>query len=184
MIHKLTMPLTDAQIASITIKDTVLLSGVIYTGRDAAHKRLVDLLDKNKPLPFDIKNQGIYYTGPCPATASMPIGSCGPTTSYRMDAFTPRLLDEGLKVMIGKGVRSQEVIESMIKNNAVYLAATGGAGALISNCVVKSCIVAFDDLLSEAVRQLHVVDMPLICTIDSKGNSLYKRFHEAKPQLS
>jgi fumarate hydratase subunit beta len=174
MIHKLTMPLTARQIDNINIKDTVLLSGVIYTGRDAAHKRLIELLDKGEKTPFDLINQGIYYTGPCPAKGDMAIGSCGPTTSYRMDAFTPRLLDEGLKVMIGKGSRSREVIESMKKNRAVYLAATGGAGALLADCVVKARIIAFDDLLSEAIRELHIVDMPLICTIDSRGNSLYR----------
>jgi len=168
------MPLTQEQISKINIMDTVLLSGIIYTGRDAAHKRLIELLDRGEKLPFDLDNQGIYYTGPCPAKDGMPIGSCGPTTSYRMDAFTPRLLDEGLKVMIGKGNRSSEVIESMKKNSAVYLAATGGAGALLSSCVYKSKVIAFGDLLSEAIREIHVVDMPLICAIDSKGNSLYR----------
>lgn len=174
MIHKLTMPLTKAQINKIKIKDTVLLSGIIYTGRDAAHKRLIKLLDKGMKLPFDLANQGIYYTGPCPAKDGMSIGSCGPTTSYRMDAFTPRLLDEGLKVMIGKGNRNKKVIEGMKKNTAIYLAATGGAGALLSNCVVESKVIAFDDLLSEAIRELYIVDMPLICAIDCKGNSLYR----------
>jgi len=174
MIHKLTMPLTTEQINNINIKDTVLLSGTIYTGRDAAHKRLIELLDKGRKLPFDLDNEGIYYTGPCPAKEKMAIGSCGPTTSYRMDAFTPRLLDEGLKVMIGKGSRNNAVIESMKKNNAIYLAATGGAGALLASCVVKSKVIAFEDLLSEAIRELHIVDMPLICAIDSKGNSLYR----------
>ena len=114
------MPLTQEQIKKINIKDTVLLSGIIYTGRDAAHKRLVEMLDSGQQLPFDFVNQGIYYTGPCPAKDNMPIGSCGPTTSYRMDAFTPRLLDEGLKVMIGKGNRSKEVIDSMKKNKAIF----------------------------------------------------------------
>lgn len=174
MIHKLTMPLTDYQINNIKIKDTVLLSGIIYTGRDAAHKRLVEMLDKEQGLTFDLNNQAIYYTGPCPAKNNMPIGSCGPTTSYRMDAFTPRLLDEGLKVMIGKGNRNIEVVKSMQENNAIYLAAAGGAGALLASCVVESEIIAFGDLLSEAIRKLHIVDMPLICAIDSKGNSLYR----------
>lgn len=173
MIHILTMHLTQEQIEKINIKDTVLLSGIIYTGRDAAHKRLVEMLDSGQQLPFDLVNQGIYYTGPCPAKDNMPIGSCGPTTSYRMDAFTPRLLDEGLKIMIGKGNRSKEVIDSMKKNKAIYLSATGGAGALLASCVVKSKVIAFEDLLSEAIRELHIVDMPLICAIDSKGNSLY-----------
>ncbi len=174
MIHNLEMPLTNKQISSINIKDTVYLSGIIYTARDAAHKRIIKLLEEGKKLPFDIQNQGIYYTGPCPAKGNMPIGSCGPTTSYRMDSFTPALLDAGLKVMIGKGPRNLEVIEAIKNNNAVYFAATGGAGALIANCVVESEVVAFDDLLSEAVRKLYVKNMPLICTIDSNGNSLYR----------
>jgi len=174
MIHRLKTPITDEQIKSIKIKDTVLLSGRLYTARDAAHKKLIALLDSGKELPFDIKGQGIYYTGPCPPKDGMPIGSCGPTTSGRMDAYTPRLLDMGLKVMIGKGTRSNDVIESMKKNNAVYLAATGGAGALIANCVTKSTIIAFEELLSEAVTEIEVVNMPLICTIDSDGSSLYK----------
>ncbi len=175
MTHYLTMPLTDEQIKKIKIQDTVYLSGKIYTGRDAAHKRLVNMLESGKTLPFDINGQGIYYTGPCPAKGGMAIGSCGPTTSYRMDAFTPALLDAGLKVMIGKGDRSNAVIESMKKNTAVYLAATGGAGALLANCVIKSRIIAFDDLLSEAVREIEVVKMPLMCTIDTYGNSMYKQ---------
>ncbi|MBN2879571.1 MAG: Fe-S-containing hydro-lyase [Clostridia bacterium] len=174
MIHRLKMPLTDEQIRSIKIKDTVLLSGRLYTARDAAHKKLIALLDSKQELPFDIKGQGIYYTGPCPPKDGMPIGSCGPTTSGRMDAYTPRLLDIGLKVMIGKGTRSKDVIESMRKNSAVYLAATGGAGALIANCVINSRIIAFEELLSEAITEIEVVNMPLICTIDSDGNSLYK----------
>jgi len=174
MIHKLTMPIKENDIKSINIKDTVFLSGKIYTGRDAAHRRLIELLNACKELPFDIKNQAMYYTGPCPAKGDMPIGSCGPTTSYRMDAFTPQLLDAGLKVMIGKGNRNKEVVESMKQNNAIYLAATGGAGALLANCVVNSKVIAFDDLLSEAIRELEIVDMPLICAIDSRGNSLYR----------
>ena len=174
MIHKLIMPLTDEQIKNIKITDTVLLSGIIYTGRDAAHKRMIDLMNKNEKLPFDIKNQGIYYTGPCPAKGDMSIGSCGPTTSYRMDASTPQLLDKGLKVMIGKGSRSEDVKKSMVKNGAVYLAATGGAGALLAGCVISAKIIAFEDLLSEAIRELHIKDMPLICAIDSQGNSLYR----------
>ncbi|MEX1377798.1 MAG: Fe-S-containing hydro-lyase [Eubacteriales bacterium] len=174
MIHKLNMPITDEQISAIGIKDSVLLSGRIYTGRDAAHKRMIEMLNRGEKLPFDINGQVIYYTGPCPAKDGMPIGSCGPTTSYRMDDYTPQLLDIGLKVMIGKGSRSDDVVKSMVKNNAIYLAATGGAGALLANCVRSSKVIAFDDLLSEAIRELIVVDMPLICAIDSKGNSLYR----------
>ena len=174
MIHKLTMPLADDDINSINIKDTVLLSGKIYTGRDAAHKRMIEMLDNGEKLPFDIQGQAIYYTGPCPEKDGMPIGSCGPTTSYRMDAYTPRLLNIGLKVMIGKGNRSEKVVQAMVENNAIYLAATGGAGALLASCVKSAKVIAFDDLLSEAVRELIVLDMPLICAIDSKGNSLFK----------
>lgn len=174
MIHKLTMPLTDDEINLIGIKDTVLLSGKIYTGRDAAHKRMIEMLDNGEKLPFDIQGQAIYYTGPCPEKGGMPIGSCGPTTSYRMDAYTPRLLNIGLKVMIGKGNRSEKVVQAMVENNAIYLAATGGAGALLASCVKSAKVIAFDDLLSEAIRELIVMDMPLICAIDSKGNSLFK----------
>jgi len=175
MIHHLRMPLNKDQIQSINIKDTVYLTGKLYTGRDAAHKRMCELIKSGKELPFDIKGQGIYYTGPCPAKGGMAIGSCGPTTSYRMDSFTFELLDAGLKVMIGKGDRSQKLIEYMKKSGAVYLAATGGAGALLAGCVTKSKVIAFDDLLSEAVREIEVNEMPLICTIDSKGNSLYRQ---------
>ena len=175
MIQYLSMPLTDEMIKNIKVQDTVYLSGKIYTGRDAAHKRLVKMLENGEILPFDIAGQGIYYTGPCPAKEGMPIGSCGPTTSYRMDDYTPALLDAGLKVMIGKGDRSNTVIESMKKNTAVYLSATGGAGALLAKCVTKSKIIAFEDLLSEAILDIEVNKMPLICTIDTYGNSLYKQ---------
>jgi fumarate hydratase subunit beta len=153
--------------------ELVYLEGFIITGRDSAHKRIVELLNKDMPLPFEIKDQIIYYTGPCPAPPRYIIGSCGPTTSSRMDAYTPQLLDLGLKAMIGKGPRSLEVIESMKKNKAVYLAATGGAGALIASCVKLCTLIAFDDLGPEAVYQLYVEQLPLIVAIDSWGNSIY-----------
>lgn len=152
----------------------VYLEGFIITGRDSAHKRMFELLSKDTPLPFEIKDQIIYYTGPCPAPPGYIIGSCGPTTSSRMDAYTPQLLDLGLKAMIGKGPRSIEVIESMKKNKAVYLAATGGAGALIASCVKLCTLIAFDDLGPEAVYQLYVEQLPLIVAVDSCGDSIYK----------
>lgn len=171
---RLNIPCAKDEIRKIHAGDTILLSGTIYTGRDAAHKRMIEMLDEGKELPFNIRDAAIYYTGPCPAKPGMPIGSCGPTTSYRMDSFTPRLLNAGLLIMIGKGNRSEEVIKSMMDNTAVYLGATGGAGALLSSCV-KSCeIIAFNELMSEAIRRLLVVDMPLICTIDAFGKNLYK----------
>jgi len=155
--------------------DSVLLTGYIYTGRDAAHKRLIELIDSNKELPFDIKNQTIYYVGPAPAKPGYAIGPAGPTTSYRMDPYTPKLLDKGLKVMIGKGLRSSEVIESMKKNNAVYLAAIGGAAALISKTIKTKEIICYEDLGAEAIHKLYVEDFPAIVVIDSMGNNLYSR---------
>jgi len=151
------------------------LTGYIYTGRDAAHKRLIELVDSNKELPFDIKNQTIYYVGPAPAKPGYAIGPAGPTTSYRMDPYTPKLLDKGLKVMIGKGLRSSEVIESMKKNNAVYLAAIGGAAALISKTIKTKEIICYEDLGAEAIHKLYVEDFPAIVVIDSMGNNLYSR---------
>lgn len=154
--------------------DLVRLDGIIITGRDAAHKRIFELLKRNMPLPFEIKDKIIYYTGPCPAPPGHIIGSCGPTTSSRMDAHTPELLDLGLKGMIGKGPRSAKVIESMKKNKAIYFAATGGAGALIASCVKSCSSIAFDDLGPEAVYKLYVEQLPLIVAIDSCGNSIYE----------
>ena len=154
--------------------DMVELTGVILTGRDAAHKRMMEYLDKDEPLPFNLTNQGIYYTGPCPAGPGKMIGSCGPTTSSRMDSYTPRLLDLGLKMMVGKGQRSQSVIDAMIRNQAVYLAAVGGAGALIARCIKKAEVLAFEDLGPEAVYRLTVKNLPLIVAIDSRGNNLFE----------
>lgn len=153
--------------------EMVLFSGVIYTARDAAHKRMTELLNAGKELPFPMKGATIYYAGPTPAPEGMPIGSCGPTTSGRMDIFTPRFLDLGLKVMIGKGERSREVVDAMQRNGAVYLCAIGGAGALAAQSV-KSCeVIAFDDLGCESVKRLQVENFPLIVAIDAAGNSLF-----------
>lgn len=171
---KITTPLTEDKVKSLKAGDSVLLSGVIYTGRDAAHKRLIDLLDKNEELPLSIENEIIYYVGPSPAKPGMVIGSAGPTTSYRMDAYTPKLLDLGLKGMIGKGARNQEVIDSIIKNKAIYFGAIGGAAALIGKSIIKSEIIAYEDLGAEAIRRIEVKDMPLVVIIDSEGKNLYK----------
>lgn len=171
---RITVPVTGNELEHLKAGDQVLLSGVIITGRDAAHKRLVELIDENKPLPVELNNQAIYYVGPCPARDGQIIGSCGPTTSGRVDIYTLPLMELGLKIMIGKGMRSQEVIDGCIKHGAVYLAATGGAGALISKCVKKMEVIAFDDLGTEAIHRLYVEDMPLIVAIDTKGNDLLK----------
>ncbi|GAB1402709.1 Fe-S-containing hydro-lyase [Elusimicrobiota bacterium] len=151
------------------------LTGVIYTARDQAHKRLADLIENKKELPVDLNNACIYYCGPCPTGPNRIIGSCGPTTSSRMDVFTPLMLDSGVKILIGKGNRSNEVKESIKKNRAVYLLATGGAGALIAKKVKKSQLVAFEDLGPEAVYKLYVEDFPLIVGIDSFGNNIFER---------
>ena len=170
---KVETPLTDEVIRKLKIGDQVLLSGVVFTARDAAHQKLIDLLSSNKPLPFDLKGSVIYYVGPSPAKPGYVIGAAGPTTSYRMDSFTPLLLDNGLKGTIGKGSRSKEVLESMKKNIAVYFGATGGASALISKSVVEAQVIAFEELGPEAVRRLKVKDMPLIVINDCYGNDLY-----------
>jgi fumarate hydratase subunit beta len=174
MIKAITIPEAIEQLEELRAGDMVQLSGTIITGRDAAHRRITDFLDRNIPLPFQLTGQGIYYTGPCPAGPGKIIGSCGPTTSSRMDSYTPRLLNLGLKFMIGKGQRSHEVIEAMIRNKAVYFAATGGAGALIAECVKKAELLAFEDLGPEAVYRLEVANLPLITAIDCLGNNLYK----------
>lgn len=171
---KITTPLTEDKVKSLKAGDSVLLSGVIYTGRDAAHKRLIDLLDKDEELPLNIENEIIYYVGPSPAKPGMVIGSAGPTTSYRMDSYTPKLLDLGLKGMIGKGARNQEVIDSIIKNKAIYFGAIGGAAALIGKSIIKSEIIAYEDLGAEAIRRIEVKDMPLVVIIDSEGKNLYE----------
>lgn len=171
---KITTPLTEDKVKNLKFGDSVLLSGVIYTGRDAAHKRLIDLLDEDKKLPLNIENEIIYYVGPSPAKPGMVIGSAGPTTSYRMDSYTPKLLDLGLKGMIGKGARSLEVIDAIKRNKAVYFGAIGGAAALIGKSIVKSEIIAYEDLGAEAIRRIEVKDMPLVVIIDSEGRNLYE----------
>ncbi len=174
MEKKITTPLTKEKVKDLKAGDSVLISGTIYTARDAAHKRLVDLLDEGKELPLDLKDAIIYYVGPSPAKPGMALGSAGPTTSYRMDPYAPRLLDKGLKGMIGKGLRNKEVIDSLIKNNAVYFAAIGGAAALIGKSVEEAEMVAYEDLGAEAIRKLTVKDLPVVVVIDSEGNNLYK----------
>lgn len=174
MIKNITTPFSADEAKSLKAGDQLKLTGVIYTGRDAAHKRLVALLDEGKALPVDLKDQFIYFVGPCPAPPGRPIGSAGPTTSYRMDAYSPRLIaDCALRGMIGKGNRSKEVVDAMKQHHAVYFAATGGAGALIAQCIKKADIVAFDDLGPEAIYRLEVEDFPLTVAIDCNGNTLY-----------
>ena len=174
MTNIIKAPIVKEEIDSLKAGDTIYLTGTILTGRDSAHKRLIDILDDGRDLPIDIKDQVIFYVGPTPTPPNRPIGSAGPTTSIRMDAYTPRLLDLGLKGMIGKGERSKEVKDSIIKNRAIYFAATGGAGALISKSIKSSKVIAFDELGTEAIRVLEVVEMPLIVAIDTKGNDLYE----------
>ena len=171
---RLKTPLSDADVEKLKAGDKVLLNGVIYTGRDAAHKRLFDLLQEKKPLPIDLKGQVIYYVGPAPAKPGQVIGSAGPTTSGRMDAYSPRLMEMGLKGMIGKGMRKKEVVEAMKKYRAVYFAATGGAGALLAKAIKKAQVVAYEDLGPEAINRLEVEDFPVIVVNDTKGNDLYQ----------
>ncbi len=171
---KLKTPLTEDKIVNLRAGDSVLLSGVIYSARDAAHKRLIELLNEGKELPLNIKDETIYYVGPSPAKPGKVIGSAGPTTSYRMDAYAPTLLDLGLKGMIGKGARNIEVIEAIRRNKAVYFGAIGGAAALIGKSIIKSEVIAYEDLGAEAIRKMEVKDMPLVVIIDAEGNNLYE----------
>ena len=171
---KITTPLTSKDIETLSTGDEVLINGIIYTGRDAAHKKLFELLEKNERLPVDLKGQIIYYVGPTPAKPGRVIGSAGPTTSGRMDKYAPRLLEYGLKGMIGKGLRSKEVQEAIVRNKAVYFAAIGGAGALLSKTIVKSEVVAYPELGPEAIYRLEVVDFPAVVVIDAKGQNLYE----------
>ena len=168
-----TTPLTENKINDLKTGDFVCITGTIYTARDAAHKRMDETLDKNEELPVELKDNIIYYLGPSPAREGKVIGSAGPTTSSRMDKYTPRLLDRGLKGMIGKGKRSKEVIEAIKRNHAVYFAAIGGAGALLSKCIKEAKVLAYDDLGTEAIRELRVEELPVIVVIDSNGNNLY-----------
>jgi fumarate hydratase subunit beta len=171
---KLTPPLTDEDVLQLEIGDTVLVSGVIYTARDAAHKRLIDMLARGEKLPMDIQGQIIYYVGPSPARPGRVIGAAGPTTSYRMDSYAPILIKLGLKAMIGKGKRSAEVVAAMQEHKAVYLGATGGAGALISQSIKAAEVIAFPELGPEAVHRLEVKDFPTIVVNDCQGRDLYK----------
>ncbi len=170
---RLTAPLSDADVERLSAGDRVLITGVLYTARDAAHARLVDLVEQGEALPFDVAGQIIYFVGPTPAPPGRPIGSAGPTTSYRMDSYSPTLLDQGLKGMIGKGKRSAEVMAAMQRNKGVYLAATGGAGALISQRIKSAEIVAYEDLGPEAIRKLVVEDFPAVVVNDCRGGDLY-----------
>ncbi len=174
MVIQLQTPFDIAQIKQLKSGDKVLLSGVIYTARDAAHQRLINAIDEGLPLPFELEGQVIYYVGPSPNKPGEIIGSAGPTTSYRMDDLTVPLLERGLRGMIGKGLRSEIVIDGMKKYGAVYFAAIGGAGALISNCIKSSEIIAYEELGAEAIRRLVVEELPLFVVIDSDGNDLYK----------
>lgn len=174
MEKRITTPMKDEDVKGLKAGDSVLISGTIYTARDAAHKRLIELVDSGKELPFDIEGSIIYYVGPTPAKPGMVIGSAGPTTSYRMDPYAPKLLDLGLKGMIGKGERSEEVVEAIIRNQGVYFAAIGGAGALIGKSIEEAEIVAYEDLGAEAIRKMEVKDFPVVVVIDSEGNNLYE----------
>ena len=162
------------QVRTLSAGDRVLLSGTIYTARDAAHKRMDEALNRGETLPMELERNVIYYMGPSPARKGRPIGSAGPTTASRMDKYTPRLLDLGLGAMIGKGKRSREVVDGIIRNGAVYFAAVGGAGALLSKCIEESEVIAYEDLGTEAIRRLKVRNFPAIVVIDSQGNNLYE----------
>lgn len=174
MEKHITAPITKETAKSLHAGDYVYVTGTIYTARDAAHKRMDEALDRGEELPIDIKNQAIYYMGPSPAREGRPIGSAGPTTASRMDKYAPRLLDLGQTAMIGKGKRSQAVIDAVVRNGCVYLAAIGGVGALLSKCIKSSEVVAYEDLGTEAIRKLQVENLPVIVVIDSEGNNLYE----------
>lgn len=167
-------PITEQDIKSLETGDMVYISGTIYTARDAAHKRLYEAIQAHQEIPVELKDNIIYYLGPSPAREGQVIGSAGPTTSSRMDKYTPLMLEHGLKGMIGKGKRSEQVIASMVENKAVYFAAIGGAGALLSKCIKKAEVIAYEDLGTEAIRKLEVEKLPAIVVIDSKGNNLYE----------
>ena len=167
-------PITEQITADLHAGDYVYITGTIYVARDAAHKRMMEVLDAGKELPIPIKDATIYYMGPSPAREGRPIGSAGPTTASRMDKYAPRLLDLGERAMIGKGKRTKEVIEAVVRNHAVYFAAVGGAGALLSKCIIKSEVVCYDDLGAEAIRKLEVENFPVIVVVDSEGNNLYE----------
>ena len=179
MEYVMSFPADKAELSKLRAGDKLTVSGTIYTARDAAHKRLTELIASGEELPLDIRGAAIYYAGPTPEKPGQVIGSCGPTTSGRMDAYAPVLLDRGLAVMIGKGDRNAAVIDAIVRNGAVYLAAMGGAGALMGSCVKAARIVCYEDLGCEAIRELKVENMPLTVVIDSQGNDLYKSGPEA-----
>lgn len=179
MDRQIETPLNEETVRELKSGDYVYITGTIYTARDAAHKRMHEALSQGKELPFDLKDHVIYYMGPSPAREGRPIGSAGPTTASRMDKYTPALLDLGLRGMIGKGKRTEEVKKAIIRNNAVYFAAVGGAGALLSKSILSSEVIAYDDLGTEAIRKLSVKDFPVIVVIDAQGNDLYETSAEA-----
>ena len=174
MDRQISVPIKKEDALSLRAGDYVTLTGTIYTARDAAHKRMQEALDAGESLPIEMQGNVIYYMGPSPAREGRPIGSAGPTTASRMDKYAPRLLDLGEKAMIGKGKRTKEVIEAVVRNHAVYFAAVGGAGALLSKCITKSEVVCYDDLGAEAIRKLEVENFPVIVVVDSEGNNLYE----------
>ena len=174
MEKKISAPIDRETLKNLRAGDYVYIDGIIYTARDAAHKRMTEALERGEDLPFQIDGSVIYYMGPSPAREGRPIGSAGPTTASRMDKYTPRLLDLGMGAMIGKGKRSQAVIDAIVRNKSVYFAAIGGAGALLSKCIKESEVIAYDDLGTEAIRKLRVENFPVIVVIDSEGNNLYE----------
>lgn len=174
MDRRITTPITEEITKDLKAGDYVYITGTIYVARDAAHKRMMEALERNENLPIDIENATIYYMGPSPAREGRPIGSAGPTTASRMDKYAPTLLDLGQKAMIGKGKRTEEVKEAIIRNHAVYFAAIGGAGALLSKCITQSEVICYEDLGAEAIRKLEVEDFPVIVVMDSEGNNLYE----------
>ena len=174
MDRQIRVPITKEDVKSLKAGDYVYLSGTIYSARDAAHKRMIETIEAGEELPVDLTGQMIYYMGPSPAREGRPIGSAGPTTASRMDKYAPRLLDLGLGGMIGKGKRNQAVQDAIVRNKAVYFAAVGGAGALLSKCIKRADVIAYDDLGTEAIRRLEIEDLPAIVVIDSEGNNLYE----------
>ena len=178
MDRNINVPISDKDAKSLRAGDYVYLTGTIYTARDAAHKRMAETLEKKEELPIQLDHNIIYYMGPSPAREGRPIGSAGPTTASRMDAYAPVLLDMGCKAMIGKGKRNRQVIDAMVRNGAVYFAAVGGAGALLSKCIVKSETVCYEDLGAEAILKIEVKDFPAIVVIDKNGNNLYEQVKE------
>ncbi|MBQ4596102.1 MAG: Fe-S-containing hydro-lyase [Firmicutes bacterium] len=178
MEHRIKEPFTKEKMKTLRAGDSVLLTGTIYTARDAAHKSMIESLQKGEDLPFAIEDSIIYYVGPTPAKDGMPIGSAGPTTSYRMDAYAPQLLDLGQAAMIGKGQRNEDVKEAVLRNGAVYFAAIGGAAALIAGSIKSAEVIAFDDLGAEAVRKLYVEDFPVTVVLDAAGGDLYEKGRE------